>query len=65
MTNLLKETLICLEEHDKTADDVLWVGSPDYGYMSWAEYAAVADEEYDNDYGSQWIASDLVIVGNA
>ena len=63
MTNLLQETLDTLKQHDKTPSDVLWVGAPAYGYMTWDEYAAIADVNYYSGYGSQEVAKDLVIVG--
>lgn len=63
--NLLQETLSALEYHHLTPDDVIWVG--DYrGHhaITWPEFITVGDVEYDNGYGSQKIASDLVVVGN-
>ncbi len=64
MTNFLEETRGILTTHDKTPDDVLWVGAADYGYMTWREFADVANVRYDHGYGAQEIAKDLVIVGN-
>jgi hypothetical protein len=62
--NLLQETIRDLEDHGKTTNDVLWVGSIDAGWLSWDEFAVIADFEYDAGYGGQEIASDLVVVGN-
>jgi len=60
--NLLQETLEILAENNKIPSDILWVGSLDY-YFSWEEFVKIADVEYDNGYGSQKVASDLLIVG--
>ena len=60
--NLLKETLGQLVEEGKTPDDVLWVGNKDH-WFSWAEFAALADQEYDSGYGSPEVATDLLVVG--
>jgi hypothetical protein len=63
-TNLLSETLKVLSNYDYTPDDVRWVGSTDGEYaISWAEFAAIADVEYDDGFGSSEIATDLVVVG--
>jgi len=65
-TNLLEETLTFLTEHDKTPEDVKWVGSRYGEYaITWQEFAALANTTiYDNGYGGQEIASDLVVVGD-
>lgn len=57
--NLLKETIGALLPH--TPRDVLWVGSSAF-FFTWDEFAAVADVEYDEGFGAQEVASDLVIV---
>lgn len=54
-----------MQDNKKTIKDVLWVGAPDYGYMTWDEFAALADINYDDGYGAQEIAKDLVIVGDS
>lgn len=63
MSNLLEETLEKLKENNKKQTDVLWVGSTEYGYISWASFKKLADEEYDSGYGGQEVATDLKIVG--
>ena len=60
--NLLRETIEELKENKKKEKDVLWVGSKD-NYITWNEFKKIADIEYDNGYGGQEIAMDLLIVG--
>lgn len=62
MANLLNETLAVLEQYNKTTGDVLWVGSTDVK-TTWIAFAQVADVEYDEGYGGQEVAEDLLIVG--
>jgi hypothetical protein len=65
VANLLTETVYVLSQHDKTPYDVLWVGSRDGEYaISFDEFSEIANIEYDNGYGGQEIATDLVIVGD-
>jgi hypothetical protein len=61
--NLLKETLEELEFNDKKPEDVLWVGSESFGWFTWEDFAEVADKEYNSGYGSQEVATDLLVVG--
>lgn len=63
MINLLQETLSVLEENGKTIEDVLWVGNK-YNKTSWSNFESVANITYDNGYGGNEIASDLLIVGD-
>jgi hypothetical protein len=60
--NLLIETIEILNENNKTPADVLWVGGAKQ-YFTWDEFASVANVEYSNGYGSQEVATDLVVVG--
>lgn len=63
--NLLAETIDALLEYDKAASDVRWVGSNDGSMViTWEEFVAIADVEYDSGYGSPEIAQDLVVVGD-
>ena len=62
--NLLKETLEILEKHGKSPKDVKWVGSRDGKYaITWNEFEKIANITYNNSYGAQEIAEDLVVVG--
>ena len=63
MRNLLEETLMVLEKHDRTSADVQWVGC-EAGWFSWEYFSSIADFEYDSGYGGQEIAYDLIIVGD-
>jgi len=59
---LLYETRLSLHEHGKTPEDILWVGSPSWGWMTWEEFEAIASritDQYTND-----VADDFVIVGD-
>lgn len=63
MTNLLEETLEDMKERGLTPSDVSWVGSRDGRFgMSWDDFAAIANVEYDSGFGSPEIAQDLVVV---
>lgn len=61
--NLLRETLDALKENNKTPADVIWVGSPDARF-TWEKFVDVADFDYDEGFGGQHIARDLLVVGN-
>lgn len=63
MPNLLKETISILKEHGRTFDDINWIGSED-GYISLETFKKLANVEYDDDFGGQEVASDLIIVGD-
>lgn len=62
---LLSETLQALDDYGKSNKDVKWVGSADGKYIiSWNAFEKIAVRlEYNNGFGGQEIASDLVIVG--
>lgn len=61
--NLLKETKYILKEHNKTLDDIEWVGGSDFS-ISKKQFIELADSEYDNGFGGQEVATDLMVVGN-
>ena len=61
--NLLQETIEILESNGKTSNDVLWVGNYK-AKTTWANFAQIADVEYDNGYGAPQVAQDLLIVGD-
>jgi hypothetical protein len=62
MINLLQETTEELMTHNKTWNDVLWIGCADFT-ISVENFKEVANKEYDNDYGAPKVAQDLKIVG--
>jgi hypothetical protein len=59
--NLAKETQAVLKENGRSKNDILWIGCREFKIDNFWEVAAKTD--YDNGYGSQEIASDLIIVG--
>jgi len=60
--NLLKETLEELERNKKTIDDVVWIGTRNIE-ISKENFLVLADTDYDNGYGGQEVAINLIIVG--
>lgn len=65
MADFLAETIAALEYAGKYPSDVRWVGSRDGKLaLSWQAFELIAKGvEYDSGFGSQKIASDLVVVG--
>lgn len=60
--NFLKETLVDIEGSGHTTDDVMFVGSMDGNYrVTFDEFTKIANIEYDNGYGAQEIAHDLIV----
>ena len=63
--NLLDETLEILERYGKTPTDVRWIGSNEWGWFTWNDFAKIASEAYyDSDFGLAEVAIDLVVAGN-
>ena len=60
--NLLKETKSELKVHGKLLKDVKWVGCDEFT-IPLENFVTCADMEYDDGYGSQDVAMDLVVVG--
>ena len=61
--NLLKETIEEIKLSGHTPDDIIFIGSEKSGYScSWEEFKAIANIDYDAGFGSQKIATDLIIV---
>ena len=64
MANLLKETKEILEQHDKTFDDIIFVGDKsDHTKMTVKEFLEHANVEYNDGYGLEEINTDLILVG--
>lgn len=60
--NLLEETIAAINMYGHTIDDIIFIGSSDGEYAcTWEEFTALADTEYDDGYGAQRVASDLII----
>lgn len=60
--NLLEETKEILENNNYTLDDIEWVGTSLH-YIDKEEFIKLADIDYDNGYGSQKVADNLILVG--
>lgn len=61
--NLFKETLEKLKDNNKTFEDILWIGTRNY-YVEKEKFKEIANIEYDNGYGGQEVAYNLIIVGD-
>lgn len=63
MTNLIEETLEIMAQHSQSPSEVVWVGNSDgTRAIDWTQFAEIANIEYDDSYGGQEVASDLVVV---
>ncbi len=61
--NLLKETLQMLSDIKKRESDIEFIGSGDGQYScDFEDFCKLANVEYDEGYGGNEVASDLVIV---
>jgi len=61
--NLLKETLHDITQSGHTPADIVFIGSERTGHScTWDEFQVLANIEYDNGFGSQEVADDLIIV---
>jgi hypothetical protein len=56
MSNLLRETIHAIETRGKRVADVQWVGGAQY-WMTWDEFAALADQDYDEGFGGAEVPS--------
>jgi len=64
VSNLLSETIDVLKQYNKDQVCVVWVGSKDGNYkIDWKQFEEIANIEYNDGFGSQRIAKDLVVVG--
>lgn len=68
--NLLAQTLEILTQNGKTPADVQWVQADVGSYskqnlisFSWAEFAALADFNYDDGFGGAEVKTSLKVVG--
>jgi hypothetical protein len=61
--NLLRETTAVINEFDHVSTEIVFIGSEGSGHScTWEEFQTIANIEYDNGFGGQEIASDLIIV---
>lgn len=63
MANLFEETFEVMEDYGKTIKDIAWVGSYDVE-IPLEKFLLIANKEYDNGYGCQEVAVDLLVVFN-
>lgn len=61
MNNFKDETLECLKDGGYKPEDIEWLGCEDFTIPT-DQFWKLADCEYDNGYGSQSVATDLLIV---
>ena len=64
MSNLYDETVEVLESHDKTIDDIEYIGSSETKINTNKALELMKETNYDNDFGGQEIADNLMIKGN-
>ncbi|WP_287602704.1 hypothetical protein [Thiothrix sp.] len=61
--NLLEETIEYLKNAGKKTDEIIFIGSEETGHeCTWDEFVELANIDYDNLFGEQEVASDLIIV---
>lgn len=62
MINLLEETKRVLKDYGHTLSDIVWVGCEDYR-IEIDQFIELANVFYDNGYGGEEVATDLLVVG--
>ena len=63
--NLLQETIQDIAESGYEIKDIVFIGSLKSGYRcTWGEFEILADHEYDEGFGAQKVAQDLMILFN-
>jgi len=61
--NLLQETLEDIVRSGHKTEDIIFIGSEYSGHScTWPEYEILANHDYDNGFGAQNVACDLIIV---
>lgn len=63
MINLLEETTEVLKKYNKSLSDIVWCGSEEFGWFSVDDFKRLANFKYDDGYGGEEVATDLLIVG--
>jgi hypothetical protein len=63
MINLLEEIKQKLEENKKTLEDIVWVGTENYK-VNIEQFLELANTYYDNGYGGQEVATNLIVCGD-
>lgn len=60
--NLLEETTEILEGKGHSINDIVWVGNLDFK-IPLEQFLILANKKYDNGYGGEEVATDLLVVG--
>ena len=60
--NLKLETIEVLQEQGKTIEDIVWVGCKQFK-IPVEKFLEIANRYYDNGFGGQEVAVDLIVVG--
>ncbi len=60
--NLLNETIADIKESGHAIKDIVFIGSESGYKCSWKEFKILANKEYDDGYGAQKVATDLIIL---
>lgn len=63
MKNLKEETIKKFEEHGKNPEEIKWVGCEIFK-IPINEFWKLADKLYDNGYGGEEVAKNLLVVGD-
>lgn len=60
--NFLEETITAVEQNGYLIQDIIFIGSVESGHeCTWDEFCKLADFEYDDGYGMQFVPIDLTI----
>ncbi len=63
MINLLEETVDFILSNENSTKEIVFIGSERSGHScTWEEFEKLSNIEYDNGYGGQEVAKDLIIV---
>ncbi len=63
MINFLKETIEDIRNSGHIPEDIIFIGSvSSWHQCTWDEFIILADFEYDEGFGSQFVAEDLTVV---
>lgn len=61
--NLLTETVAAIQQSGHSTGDIVFIGSEETGHRcTWEQFHILADKKYDEGFGAQKVAEDLIIV---
>jgi hypothetical protein len=59
----LEETILCIKDSGHTPKDIVFIGSSNGEYAcSWNKFKELANKKYDNGFGMNKVADNLIIV---